>query len=326
MKTAILALLALAGLSCLADEPDEPVIPSYRWRATAGGMVPPGATEQFASGTVYLFDANTCSESTVLELVRGGTPLERTSYVIGKPLSDGLVPTSDVFGYDGEPTGQVWNAYMVVATDTHVFFSDRRPTCGVCLVWTDIAFESQADCSTNVYAKTDAFVGPGWYAADLQKMVSLDPGSGVPGATVTAADATAATNRVKVLSVDTAIVSDADYAEYFRLVATPQSAGTYLVKAELDAEKIELDKSLDSFAAQLAEIAASGETTVTVTIECKPGLCYRVKAASAMTGTYEAGTKSELAPGDEVDIAVPKLTGGQGFYKLEASAERPAKK
>jgi len=315
MKKTILTLLALAGLSCLAADSC-----SYRWRATAGGIVPPGASAQLGSGTVYLFDANKCPETNVLALVRGGTPLSGTDFVIGKGLTDGLILTGTSFSYGGEALGVAWDAYMVVATDSHVFFSDRRSICGVAVDATDIAFDSQEENSANVLAKDADFIGPGWYAYDKASLVELSPSSGSNEATVEAADATAAIGRVKILSVDTTIVSDADYAKYFKLVATPLSAGTYQVKAELDKDKIDFDKSLVSFAAQLAEIARSGETVVTVTIECKPGLCYRVKAASVVTGTYEDAEKSEPAEGDEVQIEVPKKSAEKTFYRLEATA------
>jgi len=321
MKLTILALLALAGLSSLAVD----TACSYRWRATAGGVVPPGATGQLESGTVYLFDANKCPETNVLAFVRNGTPLSGMEFVIGKELAEGLVLTGDAFSYAGEELGVVWDAYMVVATDTHVFFSDRRTICGVAAGATDIAFDSQTENSANVFAKGADYAGPGWYECEAVPLVELLPSSGTNEATVEAADATAATKRIKILSVDTTIVSDVDYAKYFKLVATPLSAGTYQVKAELDKDKIDFDKSLVSFAAQLAEIARSGETTVTVTIECKPGLCYRVKAASVVTGTYEDGAKSEPAAGDEVQIEVPKPSSGQGFYRLEVSPVKPVK-
>ncbi len=122
-----------------------------------------------------------------------------------------------------------------------------------------------------------------------------------------------------VVSLSAAPVCGRDAAEAGRRDATPMTEGKYLVRAELDRETLDLDKTVVSFAAQLADLAEKAGTTVTVEIECKPGLSYRILTASAVNGTYEKGETTPLTTGTKTEVKVVVPEGEKAFFKIGVS-------
>jgi len=64
--------------------------------------------------------------------------------VIGKSLTDGVLPTTDDIAYGGEPTGTVWGAYMaleyVVGDRRYAYLTETVDVMGVAFGPTVLAF------------------------------------------------------------------------------------------------------------------------------------------------------------------------------------------
>ena len=291
----------------------------YRWKAQGGGFLDPVTQVPLDNEKVYLFDANVCSPNNLVENAKGGAPLVGQSYILAKVMTDGVIVAGDVFPYNVEAVGVVWNAYMATELERngkrYVYVSPEVEVMGLDLGFTaDIAFNNQAEYSGSV-RDSESHVGPGWYEVGTAH-AEICPGKGASGTEVSAADGDAAIGRVKVVTPDPAIVSDADYAKYFKLTVEPSTAGRYFVRAELDAEAIDLDKTVESFAARLADLAKKGGTTVTVEIECKPGLAYRVLSAIAVDGKYAEGETTPLATGTKTEVKVAVPEGDKAFFRI----------
>ena len=192
----------------------------YRWKAQGGGFLDPVTQVPLDNEKVYLFDANVCSPSNLVENAKGGAPLVGQSYILAKAMTDGVIAAGDEFPYDVEAVGVVWNAYMATELERngkrYVYVSPEVEVMGLDLGFTaDIAFNNQAEYSGSV-RDSESHVGPGWYEVGTM-YDEICPGKGTAEAEVSAADGNAAISRVRVVTPDPAIVSDADYAKYFKL-------------------------------------------------------------------------------------------------------------
>ena len=292
---------------------------NYEWKSQDGGLVDPALQMPLFEAKAYLFDANVCSQGDLVEKLKKGYPLRSLPFVLAKDVAGGTIATGAAFAYDGEPVGVAWNAYMAVQLENDVYISPAVETMGLAMGLSSvISFENLLD-SSSTFVVTESYTEPGWYSFEGVAHV-LQPGKGIDELEVAAGDAATAVELVTVMSPDADIVSDADYLKYFKLTATPTTAGMYLVRAELDAEKIDLDKTVVSFAAQLADLAKKAGTTVTVEIECKPGLSYRVITASAVAGPYAKGEAAPLSTGTKTEIKVALPKGDKAFFKIGVQA------
>ena len=298
----------------------------YTWKAQGGGFFDSFTQRPLDKATVYLFDAGVCSPSNLVETAKGGAALAGQPFVLAKELADGVIVSGDEFIYDGEAVGVVWSAYMATELEKdgkrYVYVSSEVEVMALDRGFpTDIAFNCQFAYASSVKdAKTHN--GPGWYEVGVVSvMKTICPGKGSDEMEILATSEDTAVDLVKVVTPDAEIVSDADYAKYFKLTATPTTAGKFLVRAELDAEAIGLDKTVESFAAVLADLAQKGGATVTVEIECRPGLSYRVLSATAVSGTYAKGEATPLATGAKTEVKVDVPEGGKAFFKIEANAQ-----
>jgi len=327
MKTTTRALIALM-LAAVARGgfAEDAVVPEYTWKAMGGGLAlkdVPGAT---SNAVAFLYDASKCSQSNLVALVKDGKRMADTTFVLSLAIKDGKIPTSGAFSYGGEPVGVTWNAYLALRVERpdhseFLYISTPVAVMGTAVDVTQIAFEDQSAYS-GTYLEDDDYVGPGWYSVDPVPVRALMPSAGEVDREVVATSEDEALDKVIILGPGEAIVSAADYAKYFKLTATPKSEGLYLVHAELDVKAIELDKSVSSFAAKLAEVAASGTTTVTVEIDGKSGLYYRVLVSSEPNGTFGAATgdTGTMATGAKASVPVTGPSAEKGFFKVEVMA------
>ncbi len=292
---------------------------NYEWKSQDGGLVDPALQMPLFEAKAYLFDANVCSQGDLVEKLKKGYPLRSLPFVLAKDVAGGTIATDTAFAYDGEPVGVAWNAYMAVQLENDVYISPAVETMGLAMGLSSVISFENLQASSSTFVVTESYTEPGWYSFEGVAQV-LQPGQGIDELEVAAGDAATAVELVTVLSPDADVVSDADYLKYFKLTATPTTAGMYLVRAELDAEKIDLDKTVVSFAAQLADLAKKAGTTVTVEIECKPGLSYRVITASAVGGKYEKGEAAPLSTGAKTEVKVTLPKGDKAFFKIGVQA------
>ena len=287
----------------------------YEWKTQPGGLLDPALVMPLAKATAYLFDENVCSQSDLVDKLNKGYRLGSLPFVQARKVLDGAISPGDVFTYNGESSGVSWNAYMAVQLENDVYISPAVETMGLAMGLSSvISFENLQD-SSSTFVVTESYTEPGWYSFEGVAHV-LQPGKGIDELEVAAGDAATAVGLVTVMSPDADVVSDADYLKYFKLTATPTVAGMYLVRAELDAEAIDLDKTVVSFSAQLSDLAKKAGTNVKVEIECKPGLCYYVMASSAVTGPYVNGETTPLTTGAKTEVKVALPEGDKAFFKI----------
>ena len=297
---------------------------SYSWKATGGGFVDFTTQAPLDGETVYLLDGNKCSPSNLVENVKAGSALSDLPFVLAKGIQQGVIYQGAEFTYANEPAGTVWSAYMAVQMERngkrYVYVSPSVDVEGNAMgLTTAITFESQAETSGRlVEGKTYSM--PGWYEVAPVVSRTICPGRGTDALEVAADSESAAITRVTVVSPNAGAVSDVDYAKYFKLNATPTTPGNYLVRAELDREALDLDKTVVSFAAQLSDLAKKAGTTVTVEIECKPGLSYRILTASAVAGPYARGETTPLTTGSKTEVKVALPEGDKAFFKIGVEA------
>ena len=292
---------------------------NYEWKSQDGGLVDPALQTPLDKATAYLFDANVCSQGDLVEKLKKGYQLRSLPFVLAKEVSGGTIATGASFAYDGEPVGVEWNAYMAVQVESDVYISPAVEAMGLAMGLSSVISFENLNESCLRFVVTESYTEPGWYSFEGVAHV-LQPGQGIDELEVAADDATMAVDIVTVMSPDADIVTDADYMKYFKLTATPTTAGKYLVRAELDAAAIDLDKTVVSFAAQLADLAKKSGTAVTVEIECKPGLSYRVHTATAVGGPYAKGEAAPLSAGTKTEVKVNVPEGEKAFFKIGVEA------
>lgn len=316
-RTLAIATLLAIGAGTLSAAT---VLPSvYTWKAMAGGFVDFSSQLPLDGERAYLFDGKAYSPNNLIKSAKCGASLADLPFVLAKPIIQGVISTGTSFQYDGEEPGVSWDAYMAVQLERDgkrfVYVSSAVDVMGTGTgLATTIAFESQGEMSGTL-VETEAYSAPGWYEVGAVSL-TICPGRGTDELEVSAASANAAVGLVTVVSPDAEAVSNVDYAKYFKLKATPLSEGHYLVRAELDETALELDKTMVSFAAALSDLAKRGGTTVTVEVECKPGLSYRVLSASAVGGGYEKGRTTPLTTGAKTEVEVVVPEGDKAFFRI----------
>ena len=309
----MLALAAMTGAAFASEI-------RYTWKAQGGGLLNPFTREPMDKATVFMFDANIHSADKLVANAKAGAPLADQPFVLAKEITDGVIASGDVFAYADEAVGVEWEAYMAIELEKngkrYVYVSSEVRVTGLDLGFpADITFGDQFAYAC--FVKENG--GPGWYEVGVVNAVkTICPGTGKDEIEISAVSADAAVGLVKVMAPAAATVSDADYAKYFKMTAMPLSEGKYLVRAELDATSIELDRTVVSFAAQLSSLAQKVGTTVTVEIECKPGLSYRVIAASEACGPYANGEATQLATGEKTEVKVKVPEGDNAFFRIGA--------
>ena len=296
----------------------------YSWKATGGGFVDFTTQAPLDGEKVYLFDGSKCSPDSLIANVKAGVSLVDLPFVLAKDIEQGVIYQGVDFTYANEPPGTVWSAYMAVQMERngkrYVYVSSSVDVLGNAMGLTSsITFERSHTETSDRLVEDDAYSTPGWYKVAQVVARTICPGTGTDALEVAADSASAAVTCVTVVSPNAEAVSDVDYAKYFKLNATPTTEGKYLVRAELDAAALDLDKTVVSFAAQLADLAQKAGTTVMVEIECKPGLSYRILTASAVTGPYEKGEAAPLSTGTKTEVKVTLPEGDKAFFKIGVS-------
>lgn len=128
------------------------------------------------------------------------------------------------------------------------------------------------------------------------------------GVTVNSEDAANAIT-ISATSPDANVISDADYAKYFKKVITDNKDGTYTVTAVLDEDVVDADATAAELAGKFDEII-NGE----VSVKAKPGLYYSVNQGSALDGMTE-GDRVMAGSGGTVSLKATKYDGA-GFYQI----------
>ncbi len=141
-----------------------------------------------------------------------------------------------------------------------------------------------------------------------------EPKTVSPGAPVTfnsEADATAAleTLTLTATSPDAAVITDANYANYFKKTVVNNGDGTYSVAAELDETKVDADATATELAGSFDAITDAG-----VSVTAKPGLYYSVLQGQTLGGMTE-GARTMAGSDGKVMLKATKFT-GTGFYKV----------
>ena len=147
----------------------------------------------------------------------------------------------------------------------------------------------------------------------------------VPGGApveVTAESATDAESKVivKATSPDAEVISNDDYAKYYKAKATLVEGNTYSVTVVLDPEKVEFPETEAAFDAEIGDFAADADATGITVTNAKPGLFYYVEEAQKLeTGLAEADRDRAMA-GKDGNVTVPMTKfDGSGFYQLKVS-------
>lgn len=114
---------------------------------------------------------------------------------------------------------------------------------------------------------------------------------------------------ISATSPDSTIISNDNYAKYFKKVITDNKDGTYTVTAVLDEYVVDADATAAELAGKFDEII-NGEVSVTA----KPGLYYSVNQGSALDGMTE-GDRVMAGSDGTVSLKATKYDGA-GFYQI----------
>ena len=128
------------------------------------------------------------------------------------------------------------------------------------------------------------------------------------GVTVNSEDAANAIT-ISATSPDANIISDDNYAKYFKKVITDNKDGTYTVTAVLDENVVDADATAADLAGKFDEIS-NGE----VSVKAKPGLYYSVNQGSALDAMKEGDRV--MAGSDGTVLLKAKKYDGAGFYQI----------
>ena len=173
-------LLILAGVVMAAVASQAA---AYTWQSKTNYTYLPG-TDTKASGTAYLFDAGTYSQSALLTALRGreagvsaGDALtalaiaSAVNYVdsefVGGTMSGGQIAASATFDYDGVAAGETWNGYFALVVDDNVYISSQQNDimASALEAGTAVKFGSQKNTSqAAVFGETVSYSSAGWYS------------------------------------------------------------------------------------------------------------------------------------------------------------------
>ena len=176
------------------------------------------------------------------------------------------------------------------------------------------------DKSGNAVDPTAIEGGVKYVVAAAPETPEVAPG-GAP-AQVTAESPTEAESKVivKATSPDADVISNEDYAKYYKAKATLVEGKTYSVTVVLDPEKVEFPTTEAAFDAEIGDFAADADATGITVTNAKPGLFYYVEEARKLeTGLAEADRDRAMA-GKDGNVTVPMTKfDGSGFYQLKVS-------
>ena len=141
---------------------------SYYWGNGTGYIYAPESTAKTLSGTAYLIDGSSTSQSALLTAVLGGASLS-TYAISGAPtisVSASKGGDSTEFTYNDHAAGQTWNAYWAMMDGDNLFISDTvSVTASAMAAAEPITFASSKTASQAALNTTGSFSNPGWYAA-----------------------------------------------------------------------------------------------------------------------------------------------------------------
>ena len=153
---------------------------SYTWKAATSYIYTAGdSATKLASGTAYLFDAGTYSQSTLLAAVLGGSDLASiysANGITAAPagtVSSGQVSQSAAFTYNGVAAGDTLTTYFAILSGDNLYISSTKDVQASALdTAVPIAFASQKTASQAAIITTGSFSGAGWYAAAVPEPTS----------------------------------------------------------------------------------------------------------------------------------------------------------
>ena len=146
---------------------------SYTWKAATSYIYTAGdSATKLASGTAYLFDAGTYSQSALLSAVLGGSDLASIYSANGiatapaGTVSAGQVSQSAAFTYNGVPADSTLTTYFAILSGDNLYISSTKDVMASALETpVPIAFGSQKTASQAAIITTGSYSGAGWYAA-----------------------------------------------------------------------------------------------------------------------------------------------------------------
>ena len=154
-----LAVIALAGVTQAA---------SFKWASTTGQyMYQAGTTTKMTAGTLYLFNADTFSQSAFLDAFAAGTDIASMSSIASTSMkSTGTF--SQTSAIDSIGADETLNAYFAIVDGDNVYVSATKSGLGQSSATTSMNFGGLTSSSKAVATEWTAgsdFSAGGWYTA-----------------------------------------------------------------------------------------------------------------------------------------------------------------
>lgn len=121
----------------------------------------PDGTSTIAGTTVYLLDASTVSQGTLVEGIRSGKTMSDYTKISSQALDTNSRLTAKEFSY-GEAGGN-YNFYMAIVSGDNVFVSDSVSASGQLSDTVDVKF-SGIKTATQTLKADAAYSSAGWYS------------------------------------------------------------------------------------------------------------------------------------------------------------------
>lgn len=118
------------------------------------------------------------------------------------------------------------------------------------------------------------------------------------------------------------VVDSDSYTAYFKLsAASGETAGSFVVTAELDKESVAADDSVYDVAEALRQFTpVDVGDALEATVAAKPGLFYSILSTADLNSAFAEGART-LATGSTVQLRVPFVDSkSAGFYRIKVSA------